>query len=504
MPDIKPEEGNPPKAFVSYSHDSREHKIWVLEVCQKLREKGIDVILDQWDLRPGDDAAKFMERGVRDSDRVLLICSEPYVRKANDGTGGVGYEAMVVTGELIRDLGSSKFIPVFRQNSVRPILPTSVSTRFGIDLGEKADFEEQFELLLRELHQIPLTEKPPLGKNPFAVTPSGAEMPAKKPNAAPASTNDPYENALEIARAGDLVAWRRLVRETRLKAYRDLREWRAKTENQLPEDDKERIQQMLGGVSIYSPMISIAIAGVESGREGFKNQIGLLDEILFPSEWNENGRTILVRLPFAAGFVYQAVHGAMCLQTDQLPLALDMGKSKVEDSRGREGRQLWRLHEITGWPESFRTKKTGIDAWQGLSGLYDSWPWLGKAFGDKNEFLASLCAYYCMLNIHEYSVTLQEGLETDLKKQGLRLEIPLFVFLEDHEVLRRGYKLLIRNPAHVKAIWSSIGISDSAFSQHWDSWMKVCGSWLGQVTDYGMFFSSIAHQNLAKDLIGKS
>jgi len=41
---------SPPKVFISYSHDSLEHKQWVHKVAVRLRESGIDAILDQWDL----------------------------------------------------------------------------------------------------------------------------------------------------------------------------------------------------------------------------------------------------------------------------------------------------------------------------------------------------------------------------------------------------------------------------------------------------------------------
>ena len=107
-------EKDTPRVFVSYSHDSPDHKKWVAELAAKLLHNGVDVILDQWDLRYGDDVPKFMEKGVREADRVLMICSEPYVHKANEGQGGVGYEAMIVTGELVRDMGSSKFIPIIK------------------------------------------------------------------------------------------------------------------------------------------------------------------------------------------------------------------------------------------------------------------------------------------------------------------------------------------------------------------------------------------------------
>ena len=86
-----------PKAFVSYSHDSQEHKKWVLDFATRLRNSGVDAILDQWELQPGDDLPHFMEKYLRTSDRVLMICTDQYVEKANTGAGGVGYEKMIVT-----------------------------------------------------------------------------------------------------------------------------------------------------------------------------------------------------------------------------------------------------------------------------------------------------------------------------------------------------------------------------------------------------------------------
>ena len=100
-----------PKVFISYSHDSPEHKRWVLELGTKLVQNGVDVVLDRWDLTPGDNFTQFMEVGVRDLDWVLVICTDNYVRKANNREGGVGYEVQIVTAQLVENLGIDKFIP---------------------------------------------------------------------------------------------------------------------------------------------------------------------------------------------------------------------------------------------------------------------------------------------------------------------------------------------------------------------------------------------------------
>ena len=84
-----------PKVFISYSHDSQQHKEWVLGLATALRTNGIDAVLDQWDLSPGQDIAAFMARGIRTADRVLLICTGPYVSKAETGVGGVGYSHLL-------------------------------------------------------------------------------------------------------------------------------------------------------------------------------------------------------------------------------------------------------------------------------------------------------------------------------------------------------------------------------------------------------------------------
>ena len=59
---VNDQEERIPRVFISYSHDSAEHKKWVSELASNLVKKGIDVILDQWDLGFGDDVPKFMRK----------------------------------------------------------------------------------------------------------------------------------------------------------------------------------------------------------------------------------------------------------------------------------------------------------------------------------------------------------------------------------------------------------------------------------------------------------
>lgn len=157
-----------PTVFISYSHDSEEHKAWVLRLAVELRERGVDSALDQWDLAPGQDVAAFMQKGILDADRVILVCSGTYVRKAEAGTGGVGFERLIVTGEVVQNIDTRKFIPLVRMNPAEPRIPRFLGPRLYIDFNDDSAYDAKRDELLRELLGAPANVKPPLGANPFS------------------------------------------------------------------------------------------------------------------------------------------------------------------------------------------------------------------------------------------------------------------------------------------------------------------------------------------------
>jgi TIR domain len=163
-----------PKAFISYSHDTVDHKKWVLDLATRLRASGVDAILDQWDLKPGDDLAHFMETQLTAADRVLMICTDNYVAKANAGTGGVGYEKMIVTASSLRRIDSNKVIPIIRQ-SASAKLPTFLQTKLYLDFSNSEQSDYSFDELVRTLHNAPLYEKPPITTSPFPTKPNPAK-----------------------------------------------------------------------------------------------------------------------------------------------------------------------------------------------------------------------------------------------------------------------------------------------------------------------------------------
>lgn len=156
----------PPKVFISYSHDSVIHKQWVLSFATTLRNRGVDAILDQWDLKPGDDLPQFMEQNLESADYAIMVCTKRYVSKANEGEGGVGYEKMIMTSSSLSKISNNNVIPIIRENG-EPKVPTFLKSKLYIDFTNDDDIELSLDQLLRVLLNAPLYEKPSIGKHPF-------------------------------------------------------------------------------------------------------------------------------------------------------------------------------------------------------------------------------------------------------------------------------------------------------------------------------------------------
>jgi len=498
----------PPKVFISYSHDNPKHKKWVADLASKLVDKGIDITLDQWELSLGDDVPKFMQNALRASERVLVICTENYVRKANDGEGGVGYEAMIVTAEIIRDLGTKKFIPVVRQVSATgSVLPDCLGARFYCNLSDDRIFQDEFDVLLRELHKVPSQPKPALGRNPFAVTQSGEEVPERlvehlEPMDADFQIGDSveavYRRAIRIAKSGDFLEWRGLIRTVKSECAQGLLAWRKVINEKTPGSQELALSQTLDGVDQYAKLICVALAGVESGREKFRSQTSLVDDFMYPQGWPRDGLTYYIRVPHSTLFIYQALHGALAMQTHQLGLAVALARSKVKTLDMSESLPICQSHEIVGWPKAMG--QDAIKAWDALEGLYERWPWLSLLFGDKEEYVASLISYYMALNTNELALCLAEnGMKLPEDEHPRNMDVPLVAFLNDRHVQSRAYRLLIQDPDQVRGVWESLKVPFDAIDANWKEWMNRSGRWIGSLN---RFLSSgfLGHADLINDL----
>jgi tetratricopeptide (TPR) repeat protein len=163
---MRPSTSDPPRVFISYSHDSREHMDAVLDLSNRLRAAGIDCHIDQYEESPSEGWPRWMVNQIEDADFVLVVCTENYERrfrgKEETGKGlGVKWEGAIITQEIYEaETHNTTFIPVLFSPAHSAYIPIILRGATRYDLNS----EEGFETLYRRLTHQPLTQKPELGK----------------------------------------------------------------------------------------------------------------------------------------------------------------------------------------------------------------------------------------------------------------------------------------------------------------------------------------------------
>lgn len=139
-----------------------------MDLAIKLRENGIDAILDQWELGPGKPISNFMGKSIEISDRVICIMTPNYKTKSNaeEPKGGVAYESSIMAAETIKNISTTKFIPLLRDGNDNNAIPDFLIGRTYIDIRNDNSFEDRLEELLRNIYNEPKDKKPPIGRRP--------------------------------------------------------------------------------------------------------------------------------------------------------------------------------------------------------------------------------------------------------------------------------------------------------------------------------------------------
>ena len=161
----------PPVTFFSYAWTTEAHKARVRGLADRLRLDGVNVILDQTHLQPGDDTYVFMEQIANRADlkKVVVICDAGYKSKVDKREGGSGTEGSIMSPEVYRQFGEgpNKYVAVAFEVDERGagFVPTMFASRLYIDMSTDALMDENYERLLRFLWDRP--EPPvPIGKPP--------------------------------------------------------------------------------------------------------------------------------------------------------------------------------------------------------------------------------------------------------------------------------------------------------------------------------------------------
>lgn len=161
-----------PKVFISYAWSTKEYDERVINFASRLRQDGIDVLLDKWMIDPGADTVNFMEKCVKDPTvtYVIMLLDKKYTEKADSRKGGVGIETQIISNEVYNNVEQSKFIPIIfdRGENGEVYVPVYLKTRFYYDMT-KDNVEEEYMNLVKHIYGVEVYKKPELGQKPSWV-----------------------------------------------------------------------------------------------------------------------------------------------------------------------------------------------------------------------------------------------------------------------------------------------------------------------------------------------
>jgi hypothetical protein len=161
-----------PRVFISYSWKDDNSRQWTHSLARKLRENGVDARLDKFHLKPGMDMPQWMTNELIKAEKVLLICDHSYAEKADMRKAGVGWETMIIQGDMMaQGENNTKYIAISCGEFDKSI-PIYMKTKLAFS---KEDIDQSLELLLENIFD--LDGAPEIGEIPNWV----AERKARQP-----------------------------------------------------------------------------------------------------------------------------------------------------------------------------------------------------------------------------------------------------------------------------------------------------------------------------------
>jgi len=148
------------RVFISHTSKSDEQAKWVEELAVFLIDHGLQARLDRFHLRRGMDLHQWMCNELTMADKVIIVCDEDYKLRAEGRIGGVGWETMVIQGDMAAlPPDSTKYQVIVRSATIDDGLPMFLKTKYVFHTGPAADFSSIGEELVRELKDLAINPR---------------------------------------------------------------------------------------------------------------------------------------------------------------------------------------------------------------------------------------------------------------------------------------------------------------------------------------------------------
>jgi hypothetical protein len=155
----------PLRVFLSYAHESEPHRAAVLALALSLRADGFDAVIDRMVPPPPDGWSRWMQGELARADRVIVVCSPAYYRRATGvervGVGlGASWEWHLLRREVYVTRGAApRLTPVHFGATDARYIPEELWDR------PRYDLPTGYAALVRDLRgeaEVPPAPLPPL------------------------------------------------------------------------------------------------------------------------------------------------------------------------------------------------------------------------------------------------------------------------------------------------------------------------------------------------------
>lgn len=142
-----------PRVFISYSHDKdvwkdknqdpETHRKRVFQLAERLRDEGVECVLDQQIVNPAEGWPRWMMNQIEDADFVLVVATETYNKRfrgkeERDKGFGSQWEGAIITQEIYEANGQNlKFVPIIFESAdaLHIPLPLRSATYYNVSSG---------------------------------------------------------------------------------------------------------------------------------------------------------------------------------------------------------------------------------------------------------------------------------------------------------------------------------------------------------------------------------
>ena len=142
-----------PKVYLIHASEDKER--FVLDFAKKLRERGVDVWLDKWEMFPGDSLVdKMFEEGIKNANAFLIVLSNHSANKK--------WVKEELNASVLKKIeNGSKIIPVVIEDCE---IPEVLKSTLWQKINNLDEYDKEFERIIASIYGM--TDKPELGKTP--------------------------------------------------------------------------------------------------------------------------------------------------------------------------------------------------------------------------------------------------------------------------------------------------------------------------------------------------